>query len=160
MSKYSEEALAEVMEFRTIELNKLKVAGRVRISGYVLANQEWRHAIEHQFDALVIELSSHVLGKRETETVTIEEPVVYPSWKHHLIASLRPGIWRVFLEGLWGFTDADTMSSQVTHTITADARVVFPDAEIVVPKDTFGVPYRFAAMERASYREMGYGEGR
>lgn len=150
---------AELLEFRTIELQKIKVASRMRVSSYVLANQGWRVMFEDMHDRMVIELSSHVLGQQQTETVTIEGPVVYPTWKHHLIASLRPGIWSVFLESLFGFTDADKMCSQTTHEITADARVVFPDAEIVVPKE-LGQPYRFVAMDSASHINAMHGRGR
>lgn len=50
-----EQDLAEMLEFRTIELQKIKVVSRMRISNYVLAHQEWRSILEDTHDRMVFE---------------------------------------------------------------------------------------------------------
>lgn len=135
-----------MVSYETLTLDKIPFRVRGAISRYAMRHGELRHYEERHLDQMVYEINTHVLGKRAHDDIEIVEEPFYPSWRHQLVASLPDGFVRRWLTHFWGFED-NKLARQRRHHVSVEARCVFPDAEIVVPKETLGTPYRFAAIQ-------------
>lgn len=124
-----------VAHFEHVLLTKVRLHAAQAISPYVLRNARVYvdDITESAADQLIVALDSHVLGEQEDRTHVIVEEPVYPTWRHHLVASLPPDSYRRrFLERYWRLDGP--LAKRVTHTVTATAYRFFPRNEMDYPK--------------------------
>ncbi len=135
-----------------LELEQLRFRFRFALSPYAMRHGELRRWEHDALERLVYEVNTHVLGRRARDELEIVEEPHFPTWRHHLVASLPDGFRRRWLADLWGMQD-NVLAKRRRHYISVEARVVFPDAEVVVPRDKLGEPYRFASVSSFSRLE-------
>ena len=138
--------IPEAIAFRRLVLHKIKLRSHQAISPYVLRNADAQMIMDHVARQMVAQLDSHVLAESKTQTHTIVEQPVYPSWKHHLLASLpETSFRRRFLERFWDLED-EPLAKRITHQVTANAHRAFPENTQQYPKD-LGCPVEFAVID-------------
>src|SRR4051812_46268107 len=80
--------------FTEILLRKIRLRVSGALSPYVLREARPEIVMDRMSDQLIVSLDPHVMGQEETKTYRIVEESIYPTWKHHLIASLPERSWR------------------------------------------------------------------
>lgn len=139
------------LEFEEIILTRMRYRAQQRFSRQLLAQAKLETMADDITDSLIVGLEMGIYGQEDRATYEIEEKPVYRSWKHHLVSELPDGFWRRFFIHLWSLED-EPLATQVRHTVTTDAKLLFPNAEIAMPSE-FGNTVRIASIRQASYVE-------
>jgi hypothetical protein len=135
-----------ITQMTEVLLRKIRLGVRTTVSPYILRNAVPSVEIDHITNRMILKLDSHVLGQQEVrEYVIVEEPI-YPTWKHHFVASLPEGSWRRRYFTNFFLLEGQPLWTRRTHTVRCTASAVFPKAEITMPPELDQVA-RYAQVE-------------
>ncbi len=127
------------VEEKLLEATKVAVIQRLtRQMLYGLQDVEVSHMADLMADQIVQKLSATVWSdpsQSHTETVTIKQPGVHPSWRHAKMASLPLGSFRRRFWSRFYDIDEDYQTATIEHTLRVHVPAVLPENQRQFPPE-------------------------